>query len=366
MRICIISPEIYPYTAGTGNVLFDLSRELSKKHKITIIAPNHTKSALVEKKGNLKIVRINYNKNKLLAKIQFVIRSLNYIRRNLRNTDIFFGNQLVPEGLIAVIAAKLLGKKVVIEAHGRDADVYTTKPMLSNLIYKIVKTSNILLVLNEKHNKQFNNTAKEIIKVKNCVNEVKLPTKTYLKKKYNFKKFAVVFAGNICKNKGLIYAIKGVEKLNFCNLYILGRDRANTGYETKMKRYVKQNKIKNIFFRGELPRNATMECIKAADVFILPTFRESFGVVLVEAMLNNTPIITTNVDDIQKTTGNFAHYIKLKNNEQITENIKQIYTHPKSAKELAKKARGYAIKHYSVKVVAREFQQIFEKLNENR
>ena len=364
MKICIISPEIYPYTAGIGNVVMDLSTELAKDNTITIIAPNHTKSACFERKDGVDIIRINYikTKSKILNKLQFIIKSLHYIKQNLQDYDVFFGNQLFPESLIAVLAARKFSKKSVIEAHGSDADIHAHKPILSKIIKTTIKNADLLLVLNEKHKNQFKDVAKKTVKVNNGILLNKLPSKTQLKKKLKLNSFSIVFAGNICENKGVIYAIKSVENLSFCELYIIGRDRSNSGYELKLRDYVKQHKIKNIHFLGEVSRNKTIEYIKAADIFLLPTFRESFGMVLVESMLNKTPIITTDVDDIKKTTGNLAHYVKPQNSDQITTQIQKIYTNKSDAINCAKNAEVFAHKKYAINNVADSFRQIFKKL----
>ena len=51
-------------------------------------------------------------------------------------------------------------------------------------------------------------------------------------------------------------------------------------------------KLKNITFAGEVSQTKVSELLSGADIFILPSYPEAFGVVIIEALANGLPVIT--------------------------------------------------------------------------
>lgn len=52
------------------------------------------------------------------------------------------------------------------------------------------------------------------------------------------------------------------------------------------------------FFHGLKPKSAIAKLMKKAKVFVLPSYMETFGIVLIEAMACGTPVIATNVGGV--------------------------------------------------------------------
>lgn len=122
----------------------------------------------------------------------------------------------------------------------------------------------------------------------------------------------ILFAGRIEPLKGLdslLYAIKILKqrrpKLPLC-LYIVGGDisQPNEAWSTELKRI---NELKHLLglhtevrFVGQQPQTQLPNYYNAAEVVVMPSHYESFGMVAAEAMACGAPVLMTNVMGISE------------------------------------------------------------------
>lgn len=104
----------------------------------------------------------------------------------------------------------------------------------------------------------------------------------------------VLFAGRLLANKNLELVVKAVDSLRSewpnINCYIIGdgpeRDRIEKMVETRRLH-------SNVHFLGFLEQHEeVLRYMAAADVFLLPSAREGFGISVVEALATGTPVVT--------------------------------------------------------------------------
>jgi glycosyltransferase involved in cell wall biosynthesis len=112
--------------------------------------------------------------------------------------------------------------------------------------------------------------------------------------KLNNKVPLVLFLGRINFKKGLdllIPAFGGVIKKHpETRLAVVGPD--NEGYSSKVRQWCEEQNIKDkVFFVEHLGSEQVKEAYVDADVFVLPSYTENFGMTVVEAMACSTPVI---------------------------------------------------------------------------
>ena len=118
------------------------------------------------------------------------------------------------------------------------------------------------------------------------------PKKYKMKKKKKFRH--VLFLSRIHPKKGLINLLTAWSKTknNKWKLKIAGPGETN--YLKKIKDKIKSLKIENsVEYIGELNDKRKYKEYEKADLFVLPSFSENFGIVVPEALSSGLPVITT-------------------------------------------------------------------------
>lgn len=124
-------------------------------------------------------------------------------------------------------------------------------------------------------------------------NGIDLPNLT---EKLPMKKERIVLSlGRIHPKKGLDMLVKAwamVEsQLPGWNLKIVGSDEA--GYANKIKVLASECGASRITFEDPLYGDAKFSELQNADIFVLPSLNENFGLVVAEALASGTPVIST-------------------------------------------------------------------------
>jgi glycosyltransferase involved in cell wall biosynthesis len=90
--------------------------------------------------------------------------------------------------------------------------------------------------------------------------------------------------------------------------------------------------------------------MKSSKVFVLPSYYEGFGIVLLEAMKNMVPIVATNVGGIPEiiTDGNEGILIPKANSEILAKSINRVLEDEKLRSKLIQNAYRKVQKKFSI------------------
>ena len=75
------------------------------------------------------------------------------------------------------------------------------------------------------------------------------------------------------------------------NLVIVGGGQDEAQY----RGYIKERGLKNVYLVGFKPKAEVFEYYKAADLFVLPTREDIWGLVINEAMAVGLPVVSTDM-----------------------------------------------------------------------
>jgi glycosyltransferase involved in cell wall biosynthesis len=108
----------------------------------------------------------------------------------------------------------------------------------------------------------------------------------------------VLCVGNYVPRKGIIYLIEGfskIERKSF-TLHLVGNRKNNSTYYNKLLAVVKELNLTDcVFFYDGSDKEKIKYLYSSSDIFVLPSLKETFGIVFLEAMHYGLPIVTTNV-----------------------------------------------------------------------
>ena len=134
----------------------------------------------------------------------------------------------------------------------------------------------------------------------------------------------LIFAGTINKNKNIIAIAKacdtllteGIETI----LTVVG------GVENKMLYQILEQNYPRIVFMQKQKQETLMSIYRNNDIFVMPSFSETFGLVYVEAMSQGLPIIYTKNQgfDKQFDEGTVGYHVSPKEPTEIVDRVKDI------------------------------------------
>ncbi len=197
-----------------------------------------------------------------------------------------------------IAAQKVSGKPLVCHIHATEFD--RTGEDVNTIVFDIEKTGmmaadRVIAVSNLTRNTVINRhgiNPDKVFTVHNAIEPVEKPESVNIKKVLNEK--VVTFLGRITFQKGPEYFIEVAHK-------ILQRDRnvrfvmAGSGdMLNKMIKRVAKLKIADRFhFTGFLKGEAVDRMFALSNVFVMPSVSEPFGLVPLEAMRTNVPVIVS-------------------------------------------------------------------------
>ncbi|MBU2938627.1 glycosyltransferase [Lacinutrix sp. C3R15] len=109
-------------------------------------------------------------------------------------------------------------------------------------------------------------------------------------------------------------------------------------------------------------RNDVYDLLLSSDAFILPTFREGFARVLLEAAAVGLPMVATNVTGVRE----FARHekeallVEVKNSEALADAMIRLATDKSLANELAQNALKH-VEKFSLENISKQYINIFNK-----
>ena len=163
-----------------------------------------------------------------------------------------------------------------------------------------------------------------------------------LRNKYNISEnqFVVGIVGRIEEGKGqwlLIEAIKNLKELDIKAL-IVGHtmDEAYLhALKEKVKRYVIEDKVVFTGFTKEVN-----EHFRLCNASVLATKEETFGLVVIEAMINEVVVVATNKGGpLEIIEDGVDGFLFQRDVEDLTKKLRRLYRHQEETRKMAKKAK---------------------------
>ncbi len=188
--------------------------------------------------------------------------------------------------------------------------------------------------------------------------------------KYDLKgKIIVLGLGRLCSIKGFQYAIRALpdvlKEAPNVHLVIAGADDGY-GYSRELFRLVKENKVKShVSFIGRISDDEEKNALLwKADVVVIPSHEESFGLVALEAMGSGRLIVASRVGGLSETlsTDKYTWFIDFGNVKQLADALIASITNSKLKTE-AEATRSLRLAKFDMNAMAEKLHQLYASLN---
>jgi phosphatidylinositol alpha-mannosyltransferase len=155
----------------------------------------------------------------------------------------------------------------------------------------------------------------------------------------------ILFVGRFEPRKGVLDMLKAYRNLRKsgvdCRLLLVG----GGPQEREARRYVATRRLSGVAFLGRVSDDEKCQLFRTADVFVSPaTGRESFGIVLLEAMAAGTPIVASDIHGYKGVVrrGREALLVEPREPQQLATAIGRLLADPELAAQMSAAGRRRA------------------------
>ncbi len=279
---------------GAERVAALTGNELMKKGHSVQFLTFYDSERKYETLGKQICLNERHTNNKLVKFIK-VLNRLFLIKKICDSEKIDTTISFMEDANISNALTKYLNNKskIIVSTH-IDPKIYLNMPFVKPILRKVYNKADKVICVSEGIKKEF-----EKIGINNC-HTIYNPLTTFTKKtkqnktKQNKTKIYINI-GRLDKQKGQKYLISAfnevVKKQNNSELWILGEGPE----KTELKQQIDSlNLTKKVSLKGAV--DDVDKYLNKADCFVFTSIYEGFGLVLIEALNHNLPIISTDCD----------------------------------------------------------------------
>ncbi|MBO4447493.1 MAG: glycosyltransferase family 4 protein [Bacteroidales bacterium] len=195
-----------------------------------------------------------------------------------------------------VLLCKLFGRRVVIHQHNKGMAGDVSRWPYSFILPWVYRNSKVILL-----SKILYSDIERIVPESNvliCPNGIKV-SGDYEKRTGRAKVPGLLFLSNLIESKGvlvLLDALQILKKRNYAfNCTFVGGQTREISFERFSNEVRRRNLEDSVICRGPLFGDEKVKCLRAADIFVFPSFyaNECFPLVVLEAMSYGLPVVST-------------------------------------------------------------------------
>ncbi|WP_245830980.1 glycosyltransferase [Sediminibacillus massiliensis] len=326
-----------------------------RKNKTFGIFVENQVEALRERGWKTDVAAIRNPRNDkvhLLKKYLIWFLQIAYIlMRKGRNYSIIHAHYIFPSGWFGLLFKRLFRAKLIVTSHGGDLDKMAKKGSFFVKRTKLVlDQADHVIAVGEK--------LKQEIVLKFSIPEEKVTVlnmgvnrhifhpqpKTEAKEMLGISpdKKVILYVGNIIKAKGLKELVEAYRRLALTRsdleLHMIGAVKEPEFYRD-LKKKVQTGNIKNIIFHQAKGQTEIARWMAAAEVFVLPSHMEGFGLVALEAMSCHTPVVGSRTGGLEYLLEDGAGIlVEPQNDTSLQQGLEQVLDNTQLQEQL--KAQG--------------------------
>ena len=172
----------------------------------------------------------------------------------------------------------------------------------------------------------------------------------------------IISIAELHERKGLKYLIEAIpdiiKKYPETKLVIIGEGKDRKNLEHLIGRLGIENHVLLAGKQKEIPK-----VLKSSDIFVLPSLREAFGLVILEAMITGLPVIASKVGGIPEIINNKnGLLVESENPEKLANTLLDLIAHPDRCKKLSAYGQKTVLEKFTAKKMAEEYEREYSSI----
>lgn len=249
-----------------------------------------------------------------------------------------------------VLLCKLFRNKIIIHQHNKGMANDVDRPVFKHLLPLVYKDTTVILLSWRLYPDIEKVVKREQVKI--CPNGI--PTTKVYPKNLLPHIPQILFLSNLIESKG-VFTLLDALKILKAEGYIfqckfIGGETKEIDAERFNEEVRKRGLDESVNYLGRKYGEEKHEILAQSDILTFPTFNETFGLVLLEAMQQATPVITTDVGGIPDIVEDRQNGLicKPKDIKSLAQKIKDLLDSPEKAEKLGIKGQKVFLNKFTL------------------
>ncbi|MEO8377206.1 MAG: glycosyltransferase, partial [Candidatus Sumerlaeota bacterium] len=169
----------------------------------------------------------------------------------------------------------------------------------------------------------------------------------------------LLMLGRIHQKKGYDIMMPALRKANLANCVLVIAGADFNDYTPIVKSMAQQNGVeKSVVFTGALKGRDRLRAFVDAELFVLPSYQENFGLAVVEALASGTPvIISTEVNIHEEVSKGSVGWVTKLDVDELSEKLVALMNDDTLRKEMAGRCKEFTTSRYDRNVLAHRWEE---------
>lgn len=278
-------------------------------------------------------------------------------------------------GLLGRIAAKLAGIKIILMTehswcmYNDEYSFFTNKvhlfayALLANITNKIIAVSNsVRSFLIE----EIGISSNKVVLIHNALDFSAFKKEEKSVRKYQGRRrkrtFIIGVIGRLEKEKGHVYLLEAIKLLNRKDvfLWIVGDGTLKEFYGEKCRQWLIEDQV---FFYGYMDNRKIGSLYRNIDILVVPSLRETFGLVVLEGMFYKKPCIVTEIGGLKEIVVDRINGLLVKEGSaaSLKKAITELLEDDNLREKIAQKGYETVSKYYKFETMIKEIKMLYLK-----
>jgi glycosyltransferase involved in cell wall biosynthesis len=378
LKICMIGTGVAPIPpergGGVERVVFNLARGLTELGQEVAVIDTKGGS-----EGGIRFKRVLAPKLKGLGRLSPILTELLFAflavprARGLRKEVDVFHVHTSMCGFVFALFKGLLGRPLVYSSYNPDwslppSELSSPSRLMMRIEGFCIGRADAVIASSEAAGRGMQKLNSPFI-IHNFVDaQTFSPRRSRFKERLGIRGPMVLFVGKLTPAKGVGHLLRAakkvVEQRPDVKFVLVGPTSFLGEGENPWKELQRSLGLEeNVIFTGGLPFSELLEAYASADIFVLPSLKEAFSTVVLEAMAFGLPVVASRIPGIMEAVSEENGILVEKGEvDQLAEAILHLVENDRERKRMGANSRKRVLRYFTVRLAAEKHLEVYRRV----